>query len=187
MDLRRPIVVLAALAFVVSPLAAQSFRLQPSVELSIGDAFGSGGVYRDRHLEGGARLAVGLRAVRPQSFGMFVEAAGDALDVAADHLTDCPPSPRGGCLRWYPAFAGVSGVVGVIGQPTSTSEWRAAIGGGAYGADGTKVGAVVTQADFGAFPFEHVGFFAGARAIVIPNFRHDRLWMIPWMIGMRAR
>jgi hypothetical protein len=75
----------------------------------------------------------------------------------------------------------------VIGTPSSASEWRAAIGGGAYSADRTKVGAVVTQADVAAFPFVHVGFFAGVRALVMPSFRHDRLWMIPWMIGVRVR
>jgi hypothetical protein len=187
MFLRRFAIGLIALSLVGQPVVAQSVRLQPSLELSTGDAFGSGGVYRDRHLDGGARLAVGLRVVRPQSFGMFVEVAGDALDVAADHLTNCPPSPRGGCLHWYPAFVGVSGVVGVIGQPSSEWEWRTAIGGGAYGADGTKVGAVVSQADIAVFPFAYVGMFAGVRAIVMPSFRHDRLWMIPWMIGVRVR
>ncbi len=187
MLLRRFAIGVIALSFVAKTAAAQSFRLQPSLELSMGDAFGSGGVYRYRHLDGGARIAVGLRVVRPQSVGGFVEIAGDALDLGAAYTTDCPPSPRGGCLRPYPAFFGVSGVAGVIGTPSTEFEWRAAIGGGAYGAGGTRVGAVVTHVDVAGYPFAHLGLVAGVRAIVIPSYRHDRLWMIPWMLGVRIR
>ena len=50
------IAVSGAELLVARPAVAQSFRIQPSLELSTGDAFGSGGVYRDRHLDGGARL-----------------------------------------------------------------------------------------------------------------------------------
>src|SRR5688572_2616364 len=106
MLLRRFGIGLIALSFVAQPTTAQSFRLQPSLEISTGDAFGSGGVYRYRHLDGGGRIAVGLRVARPQSIGGFVEIAGDALDMGADYLLDCAPNPRGGCLEPYPAFVG---------------------------------------------------------------------------------
>jgi hypothetical protein len=128
-----------------------------------------------------------VRYRKPHTFGFFGEVAGDALDAASDHLTHCPPDPRGGCLRWYPRFLGVSGSVGLIAQPNPETELRAAVGGGSYRANGTAVGAVVGQFDGAVFPFRHLGLVAGVRAVVVPRFRHERLWMIPWMFGARLR
>ncbi|HEY9228536.1 MAG TPA: hypothetical protein VIP11_17915 [Gemmatimonadaceae bacterium] len=175
-----------ALAFLSRSMGAQSLRVRPSVELSTGTALGGGGVFRDRDLYG-ARVAVGFRVLRPGSFAVFADLVGDAVGFETGHTADCRPSPRGGCLESYPTFAGAHGLVGIMGQPNGAVEWRAAIGGGAYRGDGATVGGVVAQADVGIFPFSHLGGFAGVRTIVIPRFRHDRLWMIPWMIGVRVR
>ena len=180
-------VAVSCLSLLSGQLAAQSLRLERSVEFSTGNAYGSGGIYRGRDLDGGLRVSAGLRLLRADSMGAFIDVSAEALDMKSTKLSDCPPSPRGGCLRYYPRVVGVGALVGVIRQPWNTLEWRAALGGGAYAADGTLVGAILTQGDIGVFPFPRVGVFAGARGIVIPSYRHDRLWMIPWMIGVRLR
>lgn len=66
-------------------------------------------------------------------------------------------------------------------------EMRAGIGGAAYAADGPRVGAAVAQIDAAAFPVDHFGPTLGARWIVVPRYRGDRLSILPWALGVRIR
>lgn len=61
------------------------------------------------------------------------------------------------------------------------------IGGASDAVGGTRVGAIVGQVDVAVFPIAHLGLVLGARAIVIPSYRHDLLFAAPILIGPRAR
>src|SRR4051794_33420988 len=98
-----------------------------------------------------------------------------------------PVSPRGGCLDSYPEFSGTTAIIGVFAQPADELELRLGVGGGAYSADGPRVGAAVTQFDAALFPVRHVGVIAGARWIVVPRYHGERLSIAPWMLGLRFR
>lgn len=169
------------------PAAAQGRAVAVALDATTGNAFGSGGELRDRHLDGGARVAASVRYVRPRQLGVFAELAGDALGQSGVHLLNCIPNSRGGCMASYPEFVGATVVVGIIVQPSNQFELRGGIGGGVYGDNGTNVGTVVTEADVALFLFPHFGLLAGTRALVVPRYRGDRLWMIPWIVGVRIR
>ena len=162
-----------------------------SIDATVGAGFGKGGEFYDRHLQG-ARIAASLRRSSLTRFGFFGELAIDALSLTSDHLTVCYPNPRGaGCLDSYPELWGATVTGGLTAQPTDRIEARLGVGGGAFIADptgrGTRVGAVLSQADVTLFPIPHLGVIAGARWIVVPRYRSDRLSILPWAIGLRLR
>jgi hypothetical protein len=104
------------------------------------------------------------------------------------HHAVCFPNPRGGCKDSYPEFFGPVATIGAIGRTANDRlEGRIGVGGAAYIADGTRVGAVVSHLDAALFPFTHIGVIAGGRWIAVPRYRGDRLSILPWMIGVRYR
>jgi hypothetical protein len=157
-----------------------------AVDATVGGGFGNGGEFYDRNLQG-ARIAVSLRRSSATRFGFFGELAIDALSITSDHLAVCYPSPRGGCLASYPDLLGATVTGGLIAQHTDRIEARLGVGGGAFIADGRRVGAAVSQADITLFPVTHVGLIAGARWVAVPRYRGDRLSILPWAIGLRLR
>jgi len=188
----RSIVFLVVCGLALGPerAAAQS-RTTIAVDASLGAGLGRGGEFFDRDLRS-ARIAASLRRSGPTHFGFF----GDlAIDAPSIHLSDRPIVcyPSGGrCLGSYPELLGLTVTGGLMAQRTNRIEARLGVGGGAFIADptglrGTRVGAVLSQADVTVFPAPHLGLIAGARWVVVPRYRGDRLSILPWAIGLRLR
>jgi len=161
-------------------------RTTLAADATLGAGFGKGGEFFDRNL-GGARIAASIRRSSPTHLGFFGEVAIDALSLSSGHFAVCYPNPRGGCLDSYPELSGPTVTGGLIAQPTDQCEIRLGVGGGAYIADGTRVGAGVSQFDVALFPVRHIGVIAGARWVVVPRYRGDRLSVLPWAVGLRLR
>jgi hypothetical protein len=49
------------------------------------------------------------------------------------------------------------------------------------------VGAAIGQLDVAAFPAAHLGLILSGRFVAIPRYRHDRLTMVPVLVGLRVR
>jgi len=173
------------LALAPKPSAAQA-PMTVAVDATFGAGVGKGGEFFDRTLPG-ARIAASIRRSGSTRVGFFGEVAMDWISIASGHAAVCYRSPRGGCLDSYPEFAGPTAVVGLIAQPIHLLELRLGVGGAAYTADGTRVAAALSQFDAALFPVTHVGLVAGARWIVVPRYRGDRLSVLPWMAGLRFR
>jgi len=162
-------------------------RTTVAAEATIGGGSGKGGEFKDRELIN-ARVGIGVRHWRTPRLGTFAELSMDWLGVGMGHHLVCVTNPRGGCLGNYPELAGPTVVVGIVGRRSDGRfEMRAGVGGGAYAADGPRVGAAVTQLDAAVFPITRVGLIVGARWVVIPRYRGDRLSVLPWSIGLRFR
>lgn len=177
--------VAAALALTAEISHAQA-RTSGAVEATAGGALGQGGEFFDRDLTV-ARLAVSVRRLSTERFGMFGELGIDLLGVSSGHHAVCYTSPRGGCKDSYPEFLGPVALIGVIARRGNRIEGRLGIGGAAYRDFGPRVGAIVSQADVAYFPVRHVGVVGGGRWIVVPRYRGDRLSLIPWSVGVRIR
>lgn len=171
---------------VTSRASAAQTRTSIAVDAALGGGFGKGGEFFDRQIAG-ARFGVGIRTLRSSHFGLFAEGSMDWLAWSMGHYAVCYRNPRGGCLDPYPEFSGPTLVAGVVAaRPDGRFEARAGLGGAAYGAaEGPRVGAAIGQLDAAAFPLRHVGLVLGARWIVIPRYRGDRLSVVPWMFGVR--
>jgi hypothetical protein len=188
----RWIAVVAACGFALRPeRSLAQGRTSMSVDATLGAGFGRGGEYFDRDL-GSARIAASLRRSSTTHFGFFGELAIDAPSI---HLSDrpvvCYPSGAG-CLGSYPELLGLTVTGGLIVQHTRRIEARLGAGGGTFIADptglrGTRVGAVVSQADVSVFPATHLGLIGGARWIAVPRYHGDRLSVFPWAVGLRFR
>jgi len=166
-------------------------RTSMSVDATLGAGFGRGGEFFDRDLRS-ARIAASVRRSSPSRFGFFGELAIDAPSI---HLSDrpvvCYPSGAG-CLSSYPELLGLTVTGGLIAQRTNRIEARLGAGGGAFivdptGLRGTRVGAVVSQADVSLFPVTHIGLIVSARWVAVPRYHGDRLSVYPWAIGLRFR
>lgn len=166
-------------------------RTTIAVDATVGAGFGRGGEFSDRGLSS-ARIAASLRRSSPTRFGFFGELAIDAPSI---HLSDRPVVcylSGGGCLGSYPELLGLTVTGGLIAQRTNRIEARLGVGGGAFIADptglrGTRVGAVLSQADVALFPITHIGVIAGGRWVVVPRYHGDRLTVFPWTLGLRFR
>jgi len=180
-------VVLVGALFVIpgpAQLHAQ-FSRSLALDATLGGARGSGGEFFDRGIVG-ARIALSMRGVKSARTVPFVEVAMDWLSVETGHNTVCYSSPRGGCLQPYPAFAGPEITAGVMGL-WSHVELRGGVGGGAYRRHGPRVGGLLGALDAAVFPFSRFGVVAGARAAMVPRYRGDVLWIVPWAAGFRVR
>jgi len=164
---------------------AQSLR-SLALDATLGGARGRGGEFYDRGIVG-ARIAMSMRGPQGAHIGPFVEVAMDWLSVGTASDAVCYLSPRGGCLQPYPAFAGPEITAGLVVGLRSHMELRGGIGGGAYVRDGPRVGGLLGQVDAAVFPFSHLGIVAGARAVVVPRYRGELLWTVPWAAGFRVR
>ena len=188
----RSVVFVVACGLALGPeRAAAQGRTTIAVDASLGAGLGRGGEFFDRDLRS-ARIAASLRRSGPTRFGFFGDLAMDAPSI---HLSGrpvvCYPS-GGGCSNSYPELLGLTVTGGLIAQRTNRIEARLGVGGGAFIADptglrGTRVGAVLSQADVTWFPIPHLGLIAGARWVVVPRYRDDRLSIFPWSIGLRVR
>jgi hypothetical protein len=166
--------------------AVGQVRTTIAVDATVGAGYGSGGEFFDRDLIG-ARVAASLRRSDRGRRGYFGELAVDWLSLNSSHAAVGYPSSRGGFKDPYPSLLGPTAIVGLVTGSASRLEGRVGAGGGVYGSNSTRVGAVLSQVDATLFPTAHVGIVAGARWIVVPRFRGDRLQIIPWMIGLRLR
>jgi len=162
-------------------------RTSLAFDASVGAAQGSGGEFRDRDLMG-ARVTLSVSRSRATSLAFFGELSMDVLAIAQGHKLDCIPNPRGGCLDAFPELAGPAALVGVSTEtPDHLLQWRIGFGGGAYANEKTRVGALVGHADGAILPTSHLGMVLGARLVVIPRFRSDRLSLLQWSLGVRIR
>ena len=156
-----------------------------SADAAIGSGTGHGGEYFDDGRVA-AHLAVAKRLLERGKLAVSLEAGYDWLGLGAVKLV-CPLNARGDCRRRFPDIAGPSASTGVLFAPWTRVEARAGVGGAAYSVDGTRVGAAIGQLDAAVFPAAHIGVVLGARFVVIPQYRHDRLTMIPVLFGLRFR
>lgn len=157
-----------------------------AVDASFNTGIGKGGEFKSDEVES-IRVAASLTRRVNDRFSLFAELAADPVVNNGDKLV-CVPSTRGGCAPRYPAFVSGSAILGVeSGRGKSRVEVRAGVGGGAVGASGTLVGAIVSQADVGLFPVWHAGVVLGWRSMIIPRFKGDRLGVNAALIGIRLR
>ncbi|MEQ1692574.1 MAG: hypothetical protein ABMA00_14895 [Gemmatimonas sp.] len=172
---------------VFTPALVTAQRLHTvAVDATVGSATGRGGDFKDPWMVG-ARLAASVRFGRGTHLRYFAELATDGLALAKADLPYCSLSSRGGCQRTYPEFTGTTAVVGLVNTRTDDVELRAGLGAGTYRASGTRVGAVLAQLDVTGFFTSHVGVVVGARQVVVPRYRRDKLTIRPWMLGVRVR
>jgi len=186
-SLRFTSTVLAITLALVPERSDAQARTSVAVDATVGGGRGKGGEYWDREI-GGARLAASVRRWRSPRFALFGELSMDWLAITMGHDLVCYPSSRGGCMDPYPALSGPAAIIGVATRNSDRGlEARLGVGGGAYVADGTRVGATVSQLDATFFPLVHAGVVLGARWIVVPRYRSDKLSMLTWSFGLRLR
>jgi hypothetical protein len=176
---------LAGAALVLAARASSAqFISSVAVDATTGAGKGRGGTYWDRD-NGGVRLAVSLRHRTSPNVSLYSELAMEWLAIRIGHDALCVLKPDGSCMPAYPEFSGPAATFGLVAQPNQRLEFRGAVGGAAYKADGTRVGAIVGQLDGVVFPFQHVGFLIGGRVVTVPRYRGDQLATYPWMVGVR--
>ena len=174
------------LGIVVSaPVAAQR-PVALAIDATVGGSQGHGGEFWDRGLAG-ARFAITVRGGGMRTLVPYGEAAIDWLSITMGHDLLCVPSSRGGCMDPYPGLRGPTISFGLLARPRRRIELRGGVGGGAYEAEGTRVGAITANGDIAGFIVGHVGVVIGTRLIIVPRYRGDRLWTNPWAIGVRIR
>jgi len=163
-------------------------RTSVALDAAVGSGRGKGGEFVDRQLVG-ARLGVSVRRWQTSRWGVFIEGSMDGLDLTTGHKLSCLLNSRGGCVPWFPDFAGPTLVGGLaFARADRRFELRTGLGGASYtAADGPRIGAFVGQIDAAAFPVTHVGLVFGARWVAIPRYRGDRLGVLPWTLGLRIR
>jgi len=160
-------------------------------DVSIGGAIVEGGKFFNNG-KAAARFSVADRVLRRGRFAAYVEATYDWLGRFGvlggnPDLVCVVDRPGGGCEPSYPDVTGPSASIGLLYTPVARVETRVGVGGAAYSVDGTRVGAAVGQLDAAVFPAAHLGLILGARFAVVPRYRHDRLTMIPVLLGLRVR
>ena len=146
---------------------------------------GKGGDYYERSMFG-IRMGVSARHWLSANVGVVAELAGETLSMNGSHTDICILNSTGGCKDRYPHFSGGTGTVGLIVAPSSEVEMRVSAGGGVY-TKGSRAAALVGDADVVAFVGSHVGIVVGMRGILLPDYRGDRLWEVPFTIGVRVR
>ncbi len=178
---------LLAVAMPSSVIKGQTPRFRASLDGARTQGSGHGGEYRDRDLTGGAHIASALEYALSPTRGAFVMLSADALELSSEHTSICIFGSNGECVHIYPRFTGISALAGGSVNPSEYIELRVATGFGAFRSAGTTAGSWVSQSDVAMFPFSRLGMTVGIRTVVIPSFRNDRLWMAPWMLGLRIR
>jgi hypothetical protein len=139
-----------------------------------------------------AHLSVAQRVVQRGQLAMYAEVSYDWLGRvgplgANPDLVCVLDRPGAGCRPPYPNVTGPRASIGALYAPFTRVETRVGVGGAAYSVDGTRVGAAVGQLDAAVFPADRLGLTLGVRFAVIPGYRHDRLTMIPVLLGLRLR
>jgi hypothetical protein len=162
-----------------------------SSDVTVGGAIVDGGDFLN-HSKAAAHLSLAGRIRQRERFAVYVEADYDWLGRFGllgtnPDLVCVVDHPGGGCRPSYPDVAGPSASIGLLFAPVNGVEARVGVGGASYTIDGTRVGAGVGQLDAAVFPAPHVGLILGARLGVVPRYRHDRLTMVPVLLGLRLR
>ena len=139
-----------------------------------------------------AHFAIADRVLQRGPFAAYAEAGYDWLGKffligANSDLICIGDPPGGGCRPDFPDITGPSASIGLLYAPLTRLETRVGVGGAAYSVAGSRVGAAVGQLDVAVFPAAHLGVILGARFAVIPRYRHDRLTMVPVLLGLRVR
>ena len=161
-------------------------------DVTIGGAIVEGGKFFNNPGKAVAHLSIANRVLQRGRFATYLEAGYDWFGafglVGADPDVTCVGDhPAGGCAPPYPNVAGPSASVGLLFAPVPRVETRVGVGGAAYSVDGTRVGAAIGQLDAALVSAAHFGLVLGARFAVIPGYRHDRLTLLPLLIGLRVR
>jgi hypothetical protein len=162
-----------------------------SADVTVGGAVAEGGEFFSNG-KAAAHLSLALGMLQRERFATYVEAAYDWLGrfglLGADpDLTCIADRQASGCRPDYPDVTGPSASIGLFYAPSTRVETRVGVGAAAYSVDGTRVGAAVGQLDAAVFPIARLGLILGARFALIPRYRHDRLTMIPVLLGLRVR
>lgn len=160
-----------------------------SSDVAVGGAIVNGGDFFNNG-RAAARLSVADRVLQRGRFAAYTEIGYDWFGqfglLGGNPDLVCVGSPGGGCAPPYPGVAGPSASVGLLYAVTRV-ETRVGVGGAAYSVDGTRVGAAIGQLDAAVSAATHLGLVLGARCAVIPRYRHDRLTLLPLLIGVRVR
>ena len=162
-----------------------------SADAGVGAAAVNGGGFFNTG-RAAARLSVADRMLQRGRFAMYAEAGYEwlgefgLLGGNAD-LVCVVDRAGGGCRPPYPYVTGPSASIGMAYRPFARAETRVGVGGAGYSVDGTRVGAAVGQLDAAVFPAAHLGLILGARLAVIPQYRHERLSMVPVLVGVRVQ
>lgn len=174
-----------------SPFAAAQVDHRWSTDATFGGATVKSGDFFNNG-RAAAHLSVADRMLQRGRFATYAEVGYDwfgrfGLLGADPDLTCVVNTAGGGCEPPFPDVTGPSASIGLVYAPVTRVETRVGVGGAAYSVDGTRVGAAVGQLDAAVFPADHLGLILGARFAVIPRYRHDRLTMIPVLLGLRVR
>lgn len=187
----RSTLVLVVIA-VGSPLRVNAQEAhQWSSDAIVGAAIVGGGKFFNNG-RAAAHLSVADRVLQRGRFGTYAEVGYDwfgqfGIIGANPDLICVADNPGGGCEPDFPRVSGPNASIGLVYAPVTAVETRLGVGGAAYSVDGTRVGAAIAQLDGALFPGDHLALVAGARLAVIPRYRHDRLALLPLLIGVRFR
>ena len=163
-----------------------------STDVTVGGATVNSGEYLNEIGKAAAHLALADRVLQRGRFAAYAEAGYDWLGKFGPiggnpDLLCIADRPGGRCRPDFPDVTGPSASIGLLYAPVTRVEIRIGVGGGAYSVDSTRVGAAVGQLDAAVFPGAHLGLILGARFAVIPRYRHDRLTMVPVLLGLRVQ
>ena len=163
-----------------------------SADVTVGGATVNSDEFLNEIGKAAAHVAIADRVLQRGRFTAYAEAGYDWLGKfymigANSDLVCIVDRPGGGCRPDFPDVTGPSASIGLLYAPFTRVEIRVGVGGGAYSVDSTRVGAAVGQLDAAVFPTADLGLILGARFAVIPGFRHDRLTMVPVLLGLRVR
>lgn len=179
------VVLMAGLSFVVARAAIGQTTRSWTFDAAVGGSHGRGGDFIDKG-DMGSRLAVGANVTRGRT-GLYAELSYDWFGMIGSHDIVCYVSSRGGCKQGYPELSGPAISVGALARPSNRTELRLGLGGAAYEANDTRVGAIIAAADAAAYPAQHIGVVAGFRSVAIPRYRGDRISIRAIMTGIRLR
>ena len=162
-----------------------------SSDAAVGGAIVKGGDFFNNS-RAAASLSVAAQMAQRGRFAAYVEASYDwfgqfGLLGGNPDLLCIVDRPGAGCEPPYPGVAGPSASLGVLYAPVTRLETRVGVGGAAYSVSGTGVGAAIGQLDAAVFPAAHLGLILSGRFVAIPRYRHDRLTMVPVLVGLRVR
>jgi hypothetical protein len=189
---RLTLVLAFTLGFWASRNASAQVEHRWSADVTVGGATVNSGEFLNEIGKAVAHLAIANRVLQGGRFTAYAEAGYDWLGKAGpiganSDLVCIVDRPGGGCRPDFPDVTGPSASIGLLYAPFTRVETRVGVGGAAYSVDGTRVGAVVGQLDAAVFPAADFGLILGSRFAVIPRYRHDRLTMVPLLLGLRVR
>lgn len=161
-----------------------------SADVTVGGAIVSGGDFFNNG-RATAHVSVIDRMVKRGDLAVYLEAGYDWFGVfgllGADPDRTCIVTSSGMCEPPYPEVSGPSASIGLSFAPAKRVETRLGIGGAAYSVNGTAVGAEIGQLDATVVAAAHIGVVFGTRLAVIPRYRHDRLTLVPLLVGIRVQ